>query len=179
MFIKVACDCGCRYAFDVEPINGLMPVGVNCPYCGLDGTEKADALIALEIARLPSFLAVVLPISGAPMGTLIPPSSVNAAALALPAPTAATKAPQNQTATSVQTGNLKVKNNLPDAHSSPAQTGVKSVSQGQEPAAPQNNHPTSKSRKSRIFKGLIKGLAGSLAGAIVWLIILYYLLWRK
>ncbi len=51
MYIKVACACGCRYGFDVVPVNGLMPVGVNCPKCGLDGTFKADSLIALATPK--------------------------------------------------------------------------------------------------------------------------------
>ncbi len=43
--LKVHCDCGQKYKFDVEPSNGRMPFTVNCPVCGVDGTEKANALI--------------------------------------------------------------------------------------------------------------------------------------
>ena len=41
MEIKVQCGCGTRFAFDVEPVNGRMPVRVNCPGCGADGTDLA------------------------------------------------------------------------------------------------------------------------------------------
>jgi hypothetical protein len=43
--LKVQCDCGQKYKFDVDPINGQMPVPVACPVCGADGTEKANALL--------------------------------------------------------------------------------------------------------------------------------------
>jgi hypothetical protein len=43
--LKVQCDCGQKYKFDVEPVNGLMPYRVNCPNCGLDGTDKANVLL--------------------------------------------------------------------------------------------------------------------------------------
>jgi hypothetical protein len=43
--LKVQCDCGQKFKFDVEPINGQMPFTVACPACGRDGTEKANALL--------------------------------------------------------------------------------------------------------------------------------------
>ncbi|MBU6409584.1 MAG: hypothetical protein KGR98_04265, partial [Verrucomicrobia bacterium] len=43
--LKVQCDCGQRYKFDVEPVNGQMPFSVHCPICGAEGTEKANALL--------------------------------------------------------------------------------------------------------------------------------------
>lgn len=43
--IKVQCDCGQRFKFDVEPVDGRMPFTVNCPICGADGTEKANILL--------------------------------------------------------------------------------------------------------------------------------------
>jgi len=43
--LKVECECGQRYKFDVEPVNGKMPFTVNCPVCGREGTEKANALL--------------------------------------------------------------------------------------------------------------------------------------
>jgi hypothetical protein len=44
--IKIECGCGQRYAFDVEPANGLMPYTVACPVCGVDGTGAANEVIA-------------------------------------------------------------------------------------------------------------------------------------
>lgn len=53
MLIKLNCQCGTRYSFDVEPINGLMPFTVACPTCGADGTGAANAVIAQTAAATP------------------------------------------------------------------------------------------------------------------------------
>jgi hypothetical protein len=45
MEIKVQCDCGQKFKFDVEPVNGHMPFTVNCPVCGADGTARANVLL--------------------------------------------------------------------------------------------------------------------------------------
>ena len=47
MELKVNCDCGQNYKFDVEPINGQMPSVINCPACGTDGTAAANSLLTL------------------------------------------------------------------------------------------------------------------------------------
>lgn len=44
--VKIECGCGQRYAFDVEPLNGRTPGAVNCPKCGMDGTDAANQVIA-------------------------------------------------------------------------------------------------------------------------------------
>ena len=44
--IKIQCECGQRYAFDVEPVNGRMTSSIACPSCGADGTMAANAIIA-------------------------------------------------------------------------------------------------------------------------------------
>ena len=44
--VKIFCACGQKYAFDVQPVNGAMPVPVNCPVCRRDGTEQANQIIA-------------------------------------------------------------------------------------------------------------------------------------
>jgi len=44
--IKIFCLCGQKYAFDVHPDAGRMPVPVACPVCRRDGTEEANRLIA-------------------------------------------------------------------------------------------------------------------------------------
>jgi hypothetical protein len=46
MELKVLCDCGQKYAFDVEPIANQMPFIVNCPSCGKDGTSTANSILA-------------------------------------------------------------------------------------------------------------------------------------
>jgi hypothetical protein len=49
MEIKVQCGCGTKFAFDVEPVNGRMPVRVNCPGCGADGTDLANEVIRQKL----------------------------------------------------------------------------------------------------------------------------------
>jgi Glu-tRNA(Gln) amidotransferase subunit E-like FAD-binding protein len=44
--VKIICRCGQKYAFDVEPVNGRMPVPIFCPTCGLEGTVEANQVIA-------------------------------------------------------------------------------------------------------------------------------------
>jgi len=45
MEVKIQCSCGTRYAFDVEPVHGRMPVRVKCPDCGADGTDLANGVL--------------------------------------------------------------------------------------------------------------------------------------
>ena len=47
--IKIECECGQRYAFEVEPINGKMPSAVVCPCCGADGTAAANESISGQL----------------------------------------------------------------------------------------------------------------------------------
>jgi hypothetical protein len=49
MELKVACDCGQKYKFDVEPVEGRMPFTVNCPACGVDGTTSANQLLEQQL----------------------------------------------------------------------------------------------------------------------------------
>jgi hypothetical protein len=48
--VKIQCDCGQSYAFDVEPANGRMPSPVACPGCGADGTAAANEFISQQLA---------------------------------------------------------------------------------------------------------------------------------
>jgi putative pyrroloquinoline-quinone binding quinoprotein len=51
--IKIECECGTRFKFDVEPVEGQMPVEVYCPHCGLDGTDEANRQIQALLAGEP------------------------------------------------------------------------------------------------------------------------------
>jgi hypothetical protein len=44
--VKVICACGQKYAFDVQPASGCMPVPVFCPACGREGTPQANQFLA-------------------------------------------------------------------------------------------------------------------------------------
>lgn len=43
--MKIQCDCGAKYAFDVSPEMVRQPVKFVCPGCGLDSSERVNALI--------------------------------------------------------------------------------------------------------------------------------------
>jgi hypothetical protein len=67
--VKIECDCGQHYAFDVEPVNGRMPTAIACPGCGVDGTSAANERIAQHlgqtaVAVAPPVVAVAPPASG-------------------------------------------------------------------------------------------------------------------
>lgn len=53
MTIKIVCVCGQKYAFDVEPYQGRMPAAVACPVCGVDGTARANEIMARQLAAAP------------------------------------------------------------------------------------------------------------------------------
>ncbi len=66
--VKIECECGQHYAFDVEPVNGQMDSTVACPGCGTDGTSAANVIIA---SKLPPTLFASAPAvaAAAPSGT--------------------------------------------------------------------------------------------------------------
>jgi hypothetical protein len=49
MTVKIECSCGQRFAFDVEPEQGRMPMPLACPACSADLTAVADANIAQQL----------------------------------------------------------------------------------------------------------------------------------
>jgi hypothetical protein len=57
--VKIQCNCGQKYAFDVEPIGNSLPAPVACPVCGADGTGLANQFIAqrLTMPAAPTALA--------------------------------------------------------------------------------------------------------------------------
>jgi hypothetical protein len=73
--LKVHCDCGQKYKFDVEPVNGKMPFTVACPICKRDGTAKANVLL-----QQMSIFKMVEPAPGpTPASTAPPPVRVSVA----------------------------------------------------------------------------------------------------
>ena len=46
--VKIECECGQSYAFEVEPVYGRMPYSITCPSCGEDGTAAADEFISSQ-----------------------------------------------------------------------------------------------------------------------------------
>ncbi len=63
--VKLECNCGQQYAFDVEPVDGQMAVEVQCPNCGSDGTAAANAFIARHLPTPTSPPTTPMPKPGA------------------------------------------------------------------------------------------------------------------
>ena len=72
--LKVQCDCGQKYKFDIEPVEDRMSYTVNCPLCGLDGTAKASILLQEIISNQP------VSIAPAPAAPPPPPPPISPAA---------------------------------------------------------------------------------------------------
>jgi hypothetical protein len=94
--LKVQCDCGQKYSFDVEPVNNQMPFRVACPSCGVDGTEKANSLLQAQapVAVAAPALASAggLRLNVAPPVAAAPPP-IPAAAQRYPVSTSASRMP--------------------------------------------------------------------------------------
>jgi hypothetical protein len=86
MELKVVCGCGQKYAFDVEPVNGRMPVKVSCPGCGVDGTASADQILEQHFPNRPPALPVAMAAAVAPPASMAPPPMSPPPAIAPPPP---------------------------------------------------------------------------------------------
>jgi len=71
MEIKLVCDCGQEFNFDVEPVNGQMPYVVNCPGCGTDRTDAANAVLAQTGSAAEPTLTAGLRINRPPVPTAL------------------------------------------------------------------------------------------------------------
>ena len=50
MNVKVQCQCGTRFEFEIEPVNERMPMPIHCPACNADATDLANAVIKEQLA---------------------------------------------------------------------------------------------------------------------------------
>ncbi len=50
MEVKIVCACGTKFKFNVEPVHGRMPMPINCPTCGVDATDQANALLKSSLS---------------------------------------------------------------------------------------------------------------------------------
>jgi uncharacterized protein YxjI len=90
MEIKVQCECGTKFKFDVEPVHGRMPVPVACPECATDATASANQFISKNMAA---------PIS---------PANYPAAAVGVSAPRAAVAVAAPAAPVAVAGGGLRI-----------------------------------------------------------------------
>jgi hypothetical protein len=94
MELKVVCNCGQKYKFDVEPVHGRMPFPVNCPACAADGTQLANARLAqmptsVDTAPAPAPIPVAALIAPAPVPAMAAPAPMPVGAMSAPSPSAA------------------------------------------------------------------------------------------
>ena len=94
MELKVVCNCGQKFVFDVEPVNGRMPVSVFCPVCGRDETQAANDVLAQHFPNQAPPIPVAAVVQPAVASLPPPPIAAPAGGLrishAAPAPMAAT-----------------------------------------------------------------------------------------
>jgi hypothetical protein len=64
--VKIQCNCGQKYAFDVEHAGSFQAGSVTCPVCGADGTAAANQFVSqrVTVAATPSVQAA--PTAAAP-----------------------------------------------------------------------------------------------------------------
>jgi hypothetical protein len=60
--VKIQCDCGTKYKFDVEPLDGRLPSRVHCPGCGSEGTDAANVQLQQKLTRPAASLSKTAPI---------------------------------------------------------------------------------------------------------------------
>jgi len=156
--IKVQCDCGQRYKFDVEPVDGRMPFVVNCPICGANGTEKANEILGQVV---PQQTAPALSIATAP-----------ALAVAAPAAPSLAQAPPP--------GPPRLRINLAKTEASPAAASVAVPSEAppprpmMRPTAPAIATKELSGKKPSFALGLVGGLVGSIVGSLIYFLIFKY-----
>jgi uncharacterized protein YxjI len=68
MEIKIQCGCGTKYKFEVEPVNGRMPVAAICPSCGTNGTFEANRQIAERLGDAATTPPAPAPAAAQPPG---------------------------------------------------------------------------------------------------------------
>ena len=88
--MKIQCNCGAKYAFDVTPEMANSPIRFVCQTCGQDSSELVNQLIRQQLGPAPAAAAVSAAV--APPVVIAPPPSQQRAQPAvapLPAPVAA------------------------------------------------------------------------------------------
>lgn len=193
--LKVQCDCGQKYKFDVEPVNGRMPFTVNCPACGVDGTQKANALLQQmtpgPVAASPIRLISeepVAPVVPAISPGIVPPISSPVAPPSQPtvAPLASATAPPPAGAPKLRISGLAPahasggEGAAPPAIAPPSTIGAPppigasrpiGAPPGIRPFAPAMAAAGEPEKKGNFWMGMVGGLSGALLGAVIYFFI--------
>jgi len=174
--LKVHCDCGHKYKFDVEPVNGQMPFTVACPICRRDGTATANALLQQSsVFKLVEPAPAAAPVSVAPPPyvpkSAAPPPFAAPPPLAPPPIGAPPPAP-------IAPARLRVNVSPPSGSHAEASTAPPPIT----PASgvtlpPTNGRPrlaagaataTEPGKKPSFGLGILGGFIGALIGAIIY-----------
>jgi hypothetical protein len=152
MEIKIQCDCGQKFKFDVEPVNGRMPWEVQCPVCGASGTDKANWIISHAGSGAGPLAAPIAPIGSVTSGPPIEAALVEAAGAP---PVAAAEPPKAR---------LVIRHHAP-APAAPAQPPVPRPVPVRTTPAVREELP---STNTLFFRGLLGAFVGALVGMGVW-----------
>ena len=191
MELKIICQCGQKYKFDVEPVNGRMPFTVKCPICGLDGTGTANTMLAARTAAPPTARMATPPVA-AQVGAVAPPPAMASAPAPVsvspppppvglrtnpvaPATVAAAAPPPPPIAP--QVAGLRIN------HAAPASAGPPVATVGGDNNAPPAlgaNRPFAVSaaanppKKTSFGKGILGAAIGALAGSLVYYLVMHF-----
>jgi len=81
--VKIQCNCGAKYAFDITPDLLANPIRLVCPTCGLDLSDYINQLVQKELAQNPPAVPRPVPI---PVPIPIPVSTPAPAPAPAPTP---------------------------------------------------------------------------------------------
>ena len=176
--LKVQCDCGQKFKFDVEPVNNQMPFAVNCPICGKDGTEKANILLraqaglsAAPVAGVPipsahaAPMRIAMPAAPAPMTASVHPAPATAPPSLVPTAPHPSEQPRlriGTTAPAAAEGDVPLP---PPPIAPPAPF---------RPMGAQTAPAAQSDKKSSFAMGLLGGLIGVVVGSIAYYFLLRY-----
>jgi hypothetical protein len=93
MELKVVCNCGQKYTFDVNPVGNRMPFAIACPSCGADGTAAANAQLSHLPVAPPAGPPTLSLSAAAPVAMVAAPPPIAAIPAARPAPIQIPKVP--------------------------------------------------------------------------------------
>jgi hypothetical protein len=154
--LKIQCDCGQKYKFDVEPVNGLMPFSVNCPIFGVDGTEKANQ--ALRPMTPPPVARVTAP-------RAVPVAVPVAAASLVPAP------PSSAPRLRIGAAAVEPAASSPSVAEAAAPLPIAPIAAAAQPAGAAAATPA---KKPSFALGLLGGLIGALVGSLIYFLVFRY-----
>jgi hypothetical protein len=162
--IKIVCNCGAKYKFEVEPINGRMPAPVQCPVCQADGTAEGNRLIGEMLARGAAAPAVRVPSIAIPSSSMPKPAVSVRLGASAPGPVQAPPAPASAPYNAPSMADPP----LPSTGlQSPHSVGVPPVASTSAPAR-SSAKASNKDNVGNVTRGYIGAAVGGLIGMAIW-----------